>query len=127
MNVESYVMSTYGERSLGFSHGEGVYLFSNDNKRYLDFGAGIAVNSLGHCYPKLVKALQEQSSKLWHTSNLYYNKNQEIYAELLCKYSFADKVFFTNSGAESIECGLKVIRRYNYYHQNKKKEKNYHF
>ena len=122
MNVKSYIMPTYGERSLEFSRGEGAYLFSNDNKTYLDFGGGIAVNSLGHCHPKLIKTLQEQSTKLWHTSNLYFSKNQEIYAELLCRHSFAEKVFFTNSGAESIECGLKVIRRYHYYHQNKEKK-----
>ena len=122
MNVRGYIMSTYGERSLEFSHGEGAYLFTNDNKRYLDFGGGIAVNSLGHCHPKLVKALQEQSTKLWHTSNLYFSKNQEIYAELLCRHSFAEKVFFTNSGVESIECGLKVIRRYHYHHQNIEKK-----
>ena len=115
-------MPTYGERSLEFSRGEGAYLFSNDNKTYLDFGGGIAVNSLGHCHPKLIKTLQEQSTKLWHTSNLYFSKNQEIYAELLCRHSFAEKVFFTNSGVESIECGLKVIRRYHYYHQNKEKK-----
>ena len=122
MDVKSYIMPTYGERTLEFSHGEGVYLFSKDNKRYLDFGAGIAVNSLGHCHPKLIKVLQKQSTKLWHTSNLYFSKNQEHYAELLCLHSFADKVFFTNSGVESIECGLKVIRRYHYYHQNTEKK-----
>ena len=122
MNVKSYIMPTYGERTLEFSHGEGVYLFSKYNKRYLDFGAGIAVNSLGHCHPKLIKVLQKQSTKLWHTSNLYFSKNQEHYAKLLCLHSFADKVFFTNSGVESIECGLKVIRRYHYYHQNTEKK-----
>ena len=115
-------MPTYGQRSIEFSHGKGVYLYSNDNKKYLDFGCGIAVNSLGHCHPKLIKALHEQSNKLWHTSNLYFSKKQEIYAEMLCKHSFAEKVFFTNSGVESIECGLKVIRRYHYYHQNKEKK-----
>ncbi len=122
MNVKSYLMPTYGERSLEFSYGKGAYLFTKKNERYLDFGGGIAVNSLGHCHPKLIKALQKQSKKLWHTSNLYFNKNQEAYAKLLCKHSFAEKVFFTNSGVESIECGLKVIRRYHYYHKNIKKK-----
>ena len=122
MNIKSYIMPTYGARSLEFSHGEGVHLYSNDNKKYLDFGGGIAVNSLGHCHPKLIKTLQEQSTKLWHTSNLYFSKKQEIYAELLCRYSFAEKVFFTNSGVESIECGLKVIRRYHHHYQNAEKK-----
>ena len=122
MNTKSYIMPTYGERSIEFSHGKGVYLYSNDNKKYLDFGCGIAVNSLGHCHPKLIKALHEQSNKLWHTSNLYFSKKQEVYAEMLCKHSFAQKVFFTNSGVESIECGLKVIRRYHYHHKNAEKK-----
>ncbi len=121
-NVHSYLMPTYGERKIEFIRGEGAYLFSSKNIRYLDFGSGIAVNSLGHCHPSLVKALRDQSSKLWHTSNLYFNKNQEDYAELLCKHSFADKVFFTNSGVESIECGLKVIRSFHYHHNNIEKK-----
>ena len=97
-NVTSNIMPTYGERKLEFTHGNGVYLYSKDNKKYLDFGSGIAVNSLGHCHPKLIKVLNEQSKRLWHTSNLYYSASQEKYAALLCKYSFAEKVFFTNSG-----------------------------
>ena len=75
--VNSYIMPTYGERTLEFSYGKGAYLFSNNGKTYLDFGSGIAVNSLGHCHPKLVNALQKQSSKLWHISNLYFNYEQE--------------------------------------------------
>ena len=113
-NVNSYIMPTYGERTLDFKEGKGVYLISTDNKKYLDFGSGIAVNSLGHCHPKLIKALQVQSSKLWHISNLYSNPTQEAYAKLLCQNSFAQKVFFTNSGAEAVECGLKVIRSYHH-------------
>ena len=115
-NVKSYIMPTYGNRTLEFTHGKGAYLYSKDKKKYLDFGSGIAVNSLGHCHPVLVKALQDQSTRMWHSSNLYYSKAQENYAALLCKLSFAEKVFFTNSGAESIECGLKVIRSYHYHH-----------
>jgi len=111
-------MPTYGERTLDFKEGKGVYLISTDNKKFLDFGSGIAVNSLGHCHPKLIKALQDQSSKLWHVSNLYSNPAQEAYAKLLCQNSFAQKVFFTNSGAEAVECGLKVIRSYHHFHQN---------
>ena len=115
-------MPTYGERKLEFTHGNGVYLYSKDKKKYLDFGSGISVNSLGHCHPTLIKAINKQSRKLWHTSNLYYSKAQEKYASLLCKNSFAENVFFTNSGTESIECGLKIIRSYYYFHNNIKKK-----
>ena len=117
-NVESYIMPTYGERKLEFVKGKGSYLYTINKKKYLDFGSGIAVNSLGHCHPKLIKALNRQSKQLWHTSNLYLNKNQEEYAQILCNNSFAEKVFFTNSGAESVECGIKVIRSYHHHHNN---------
>ena len=121
-NSESYLMPTYGLRELEFLRGKGAYLFTSNKKKYLDFGSGIAVNSLGHCHPKIVNALNKQSKKLWHTSNLYSNKNQEEYAEILCQNSFANKVFFTNSGAESIECGIKVVRSFHYHHKNFKKK-----
>ena len=117
-NHESYIMPTYGYRDLEFIKGEGSYLFSTDNNKYLDFAGGIAVNSLGHCHPKLVEVLKNQVSKLWHTSNLYLNSEQESYAKLICKNSFAEKVFFTNSGTEAIECGIKVIRNYHHYNKN---------
>ena len=120
--VTSYIMPTYNKRNLEFTHGKGVYLFTKNKDKYLDFGSGIAVNSLGHCHPKLVKVINEQSKKFWHTSNLYYNEAQEKYAKLLCKYSFAEKVFFTNSGTESIECGLKTIRSYYYHYKNFEKK-----
>ena len=120
--IKSSIMPTYGERDLEFVKGKDCYLFTSDGKKYLDFAGGIAVNSLGHCHPKLVKAIKKQAETLWHTSNLYYNQNQEEYANMLCKNSFADKVFFTNSGAEAIECGIKVIRSYwNHHKKNKKK------
>ena len=105
-------MPTYGKRDLVFAKGKGCYLYTNSGKKYLDFAGGIAVNSLGHCHPKLVNILKKQSEILWHTSNLYKNNNQELFAKELCKKTFADKVFFTNSGAEAIECGLKVIKSY---------------
>ena len=117
-NQKSYIMGTYGERNIEFVKGEGCYLFTKENEKFLDFGSGIAVNSLGHCHPKLVKVLQDQASKLWHTSNLYLSTEQENYAKLICQNSFAEKVFFTNSGTESIECGIKVIRNYHFYHKN---------
>ena len=114
----TYIMPTYGDRNLEFKEGKGCYLTSLDDSKYLDFGSGIAVTSLGHCHPRLVKALQLQVSKLWHISNLYYNSTQEEYAKLLCLNSFAEKIFFTNSGVESIEAGIKVIKSYHHYHNN---------
>ena len=117
----SHIMPTYGERNLVFSKGKGCYLYTSTGKKYLDFAGGIAVNSLGHCHPKLVNVLKKQSENLWHTSNLYKNTNQELFAKELCKKTFAEKVFFTNSGAEAIECGLKVIKSYwNLKNKNKK-------
>tara|TARA_B100000579_G_scaffold429859_1_gene442309 strand:- start:525 stop:1673 length:1149 start_codon:yes stop_codon:yes gene_type:complete len=114
-------MPTYGERNLIFSRGKGCYLYTPSGEKYLDFAGGIAVNSLGHCHPKLVNKLKKQSEQLWHTSNLYKNNNQELFAKELCKKTFADKVFFTNSGAEAIECGLKVVKSYwNLKNKNKK-------
>jgi len=114
-------MPTYGERDLVFAKGKGCYLYTPSGEKYLDFAGGIAVNSLGHCHPKLVNILKKQSETLWHTSNLYKNNNQELFAKELCNKTFADKVFFTNSGAEAIECGLKVVKSYcNLKNKNKK-------
>ena len=121
--IDSFIMPTYGDRTLQFKKGEGCYLVSVDNKKYLDFGSGIAVNSLGHCHPVLVKKLQKQASMLWHTSNLYLNSEIEEYAKILCTNSFAEKVFFTNSGTEAIEAGIKVIRSYHYCNKNFNKKK----
>ncbi len=118
---KSHIMSTYGERQLTFVKGKGCYLYTSLGNKYLDFAGGIAVNSLGHCHPKLVKVLKKQSETLWHTSNLYKNNDQELFAKELCKKTFADKVFFTNSGAEAIECGLKVVKSFwNKKNKNKK-------
>ena len=114
-------MPTYGERHLTFASGKGCYLYTPEKEKYLDFAGGIAVNSLGHCHPKLVKILKKQTEILWHTSNLYRNLNQELFAKELCSKTFSDKVFFTNSGAEAIECGLKVVKSYwNLKNKNKK-------
>ena len=107
------VMPTYSRVNIAFTHGEGVYLFDADGgRRYLDFCAGIAVNSLGHAHPYLVEALAKQATKLWHTSNLYRIPEQERLAERLVAHSFADTVFFCNSGAEAVEAGIKLVRRY---------------
>ena len=117
----SHIMPTYGERDLVFAKGKGCYLYTPLGEKYLDFAGGIAVNSLGHCHPKLVNILKKQSETLWHTSNLYKNNNQELFAKELCNKTFADKVFFTNSGTEAIECGLKVVKSYwNLKNKNKK-------
>ena len=106
------LMPTYAKLDVTFERGEGAYLFDDNGRRYLDFAAGIAVNALGHCHPHLVDALREQVGKLWHTSNLYHIPAQQKLAERLVEASFADSVFFANSGAEAIECGLKMIRKY---------------
>jgi acetylornithine/N-succinyldiaminopimelate aminotransferase len=108
------VMPTYARVDLVFARGEGPYLISEDGERYLDFGCGIAVTSLGHAHPHLVAALQDQAERLWHTSNLYRISGQERLAERLVAASFADSVFFANSGGEAIECALKMARRYQY-------------
>ncbi len=92
--------------------GEGCVVWDADGKRYLDFLAGVAVNNLGHCHPKVVKALQEQAATLIHCSNYYHNAPQTELAELLCAHSFADRVFFCNSGAEANEAAIKLARKY---------------
>src|SRR6185312_8640424 len=93
------VLPTYNRADVAFVRGEGAYLFAEDGKRYLDFGAGIAVNAFGHANPKLVAALSEQANRLWHTSNLYRVPGQETLSKKLVANTFADTVFFTNSGA----------------------------
>ena len=110
--MNTAVMPTYGRADIAFEKGEGAYLISTDGRRYLDFGSGIAVNALGHTHPTLVKALQDQVGTLWHTSNLYHIPQQTALAELLCKTSFADLVFFGNSGAEAVEGCIKLARKY---------------
>ncbi|MBX9458267.1 MAG: aspartate aminotransferase family protein [Rhizobium sp.] len=105
---------TYARAPLRFERGEGVWLLSETGERYLDFAAGVAVNSLGHAHPHLVAALKDQADKLWHISNLYESPGQEKLARRLIDNTFADKVFFTNSGAEALECAIKTARRYHY-------------
>jgi acetylornithine/N-succinyldiaminopimelate aminotransferase len=108
----SAVMPTYGRTDLEFERGEGAWLTTSDGRRFLDFGTGIAVTALGHAHPHLVAALKDQAEKLWHTSNLYRIAGQERLAERLVANSFADTMFFCNSGAEAMECALKAARRY---------------
>jgi acetylornithine/N-succinyldiaminopimelate aminotransferase len=107
-------LPTYVRTDVAFVRGEGASLFAEDGERYLDFGGGIAVNALGHAHPHLVKTLSEQAAKLWHTSNLYRIPDQERLAKRLVDATFADTVFFTNSGVEAIEASIKIARRYQY-------------
>jgi acetylornithine/N-succinyldiaminopimelate aminotransferase len=110
----SPVLPTYNRADIAFERGEGPYLFDEKGERYLDFGSGIAVSALGHAHPHLVAALREQAGKLWHTSNLYRVPGQERLARRLIEATFADTVFFANSGAEAVECAIKMARRYHY-------------
>lgn len=108
------LLPTYNRADVAFVRGEGPYLFAEDGARYLDFGSGIAVNSLGHAHPELVETLREQAGKMWHSSNLYRVPGQESLAKKLIDATFADTVFFVNSGAEAMECAVKMARRYHY-------------
>ncbi|HWT61579.1 MAG TPA: aspartate aminotransferase family protein [Ochrobactrum sp.] len=109
---------TYNRAALRFERGEGIWLITEGGDRYLDFAAGIAVNSLGHSHPHLVNTLKDQADKLWHLSNLYDVPGQEKLGRRLVEATFADKVFFTNSGAEALECAIKTARRYHYVNGN---------
>lgn len=109
------LLPNYARNDLVFDRGEGAYLYAADGRRLLDFGSGIAVTSLGHCHPRLVAALTEQAHKLWHVSNLYRIPGQERLADRLCAASFADRVFFCNSGAEAVEAAIKAARRYQFH------------
>ncbi len=110
--MSNALMSNYGERTLAFERGEGAYLYSTDGRRFLDFASGIAVTALGHCHPHLVAALKAQTETLWHTSNLFRIPGQERLAERLAANSFADRVFFCNSGVEAFEGAVKLARKY---------------
>jgi acetylornithine/N-succinyldiaminopimelate aminotransferase len=105
-------MGVYNRAPLAFDHGKGARLWSTDGDAYLDCVAGISTDGLGHCNPVLVKALETQGNKLWHVSNIFRIPGQEELADQLCAATFADVVFFTNSGTEAIECALKLARKY---------------
>jgi len=109
-----YLAKNYNRKKIAFKYGKGSYLYSTDGKKYLDFVSGIAVNSLGHAHPKLVKTLKNQSKKLWHVSNAFQIPEGEKLAKKLCQKTFADYVMFQNSGAEATEAAIKVARRYFY-------------
>ena len=110
----SYLARNYNRKKISFKYGKGSYLFSTNGKKYLDMVSGIAVNSLGHAHPKLVKTIRYQSNKLWHVSNAFQIPEGEKLAKKLCKKTFADFVIFQNSGAEATEAAIKVARRYFY-------------
>jgi acetylornithine/N-succinyldiaminopimelate aminotransferase len=105
-------MPTYARADIAFERGEGAYLFDTEGRKYLDFMSGIAVTGLGHCHPRLVEALTEQARRVWHTSNVFRIPGQERVASRLVENTFADTVFFTNSGVEAWECGVKLVRKY---------------
>jgi acetylornithine/N-succinyldiaminopimelate aminotransferase len=107
-------MPTYARADVVFERGEGAWIVSTTGDRYLDFASGVAVNVLGHAHPRLIAALTEQAHKLWHSSNLYRVAGQERLAERLCEATFADQVFFCNSGAEACEGAIKLARRYHH-------------
>ncbi len=110
----TYLAKNYNRKKISFKYGKGSYLYSTNNKKYLDFVQGIAVNSLGHANPELVKVIKDQSKKLWHVSNAFQIPEGEKLAKKLCKKTFADYVMFQNSGAEATEAAIKVARRYFY-------------
>ena len=119
----SALAKNYNRRNLSFKSGKGAFLYSTNGKKYLDLIQGIAVNSLGHSNPKLVKAINKQSKKLWHVSNAFKIPEGELLAKKLTKKSFADSVIFQNSGAEATELAIKIARRY-FYKKGKIKKNN---
>jgi acetylornithine/N-succinyldiaminopimelate aminotransferase len=112
--MTSHLLPVFARVDLGFERGEGCWLVATNGERYLDFTSGVAVNALGHAHPHLVKALQEQATRLWHMSNLFKSPDGEKLAARLCENSFADFVFFCNSGAEAMEGVIKLVRHYHF-------------
>ena len=112
--MKSYLAKNYNIKKISFKHGKVIFLFFNNKKKYLDFVQGIAVNSLGHANPELVKTIRYQSRKLWNVSNAFQIPEGEKLAKKLCQKTFADYVMFQNSGAEATEASIKVARRYFY-------------
>ncbi len=118
-----FVTNNYGRFDLTFDRGEGCYLYDESGKAYLDFAAGIAVNSLGHCHPAMVETIIDQANRLWHISNLYWNSNQNKLAEMLVNLSGLSKVSFSNSGTEANETALKIARKHGFMVSPGKKNK----
>lgn len=121
MITSSKLLPVHKRFDLNFMRGQGVYLFDDKNHQYLDFSSGIAVNALGHCHPKMVEAITKQAQQLWHVSNIFYNPQLNLYADKIIKESkIFERVFFCNSGAEAVECVIKMIRRHFYCKQQNK-------
>ena len=118
----SAILQTYNRKKISFKRGKGSYLYSNNGKKYLDFVQGIAVNSLGHSHPHLIKAVNSQVKKLWHVSNAFNIPEQEKLAKRLTQKNFANFVAFQNSGAEATELAIKIARKY--FHSKGKQNKN---
>ena len=110
--MTTHLLPAYARIELAFERGEGAWLTATDGERYLDFASGVAVNALGHAHPHVVEAITEQAKRLLHVSNLYRIPEGERLADRLCAASFADTVFFCNSGAEAMECVIKMVRKY---------------
>src|SRR5499427_8819571 len=113
-SAASHLLPVFARVDLAFERGEGAYLYATNGDRYLDFTSGVAVNALGHAHPALVAALQEQATRLWHMSNLFRSPDGDVLAARLCEQSFADFVFFCNSGAEAMEGVIKLVRHYHF-------------
>jgi acetylornithine/N-succinyldiaminopimelate aminotransferase len=111
-STTSHLLPVFARADVAFERGEGAWLVGTDGERYLDFTSGVAVNALGHAHPHLVEALQQQATRLWHMSNLFKSPDGERLAARLCEQSFADFVFFANSGAEAMECAIKITRKH---------------
>src|SRR3982074_1566979 len=111
-SATSHLLPVFARVDLGFERGEGAWLGATNGDRYLAFTSAVSVHALGQCHPQLVAALQEQATKLWHMSNLFKSPDGDKLAARLCEQSFADLVFFCNSGAEAMECAIKATRRY---------------
>jgi acetylornithine/N-succinyldiaminopimelate aminotransferase len=111
----------FSRADIGFSHGDGVWLHATDGRWFLDFASGIAVTALGHSHPRLVEALARQAQRVWHVSNAYRIPEQEQLAQRLCEVTFADRVFFNNSGAEALETAIKTARRYHFVRGNQER------
>jgi len=112
VSEKKFIMGTYKRYPLAVNRAKGKYIWSEEGKRYLDFFSGLSVNNLGHCHPRILKAVKEQLAKHLHISNLYYDRLQVELAEKLVKFSIPGKVFFSNSGAEANECAIKLVRKY---------------
>ncbi|MBV8938223.1 MAG: aspartate aminotransferase family protein [Alphaproteobacteria bacterium] len=119
----SPLMPVYRRSDIQMVRGEGCYLFDENGRRYLDFATGIAVNALGHCHPHLVAALKQQADTLWHCSNLYRIPQAEELASRLVEATFADSIFFCSSGAEAVECGIKILRRFHHAAANPQRQR----